>query len=106
MEWRRSQLRRKKLDFVEGGSDDIRREVRDENQRLRAAAWAAFFQVKLLCGDSGLENAAQETLETTRLMKRAINQAALDNQGDDVRRNLAAFLDAASKQTVGDTRRE
>lgn len=100
MEWRRSQLRRKKHDLDVGANGETRCEVRDENQRLRAAAWAAFFQVKLLCGDSALEAAARATLEATRLMKRAADLGALDNQGDEVRQHLALFLDAASQQTM------
>lgn len=105
MDWRRSQIRRKKLDSADAHSTEVRGEVRDENQRVRAAAWTAFYQVKLLCGDSALENAAKDALEVTRLMKRALNLEALDAQGDAVRRQLDVFLDAASQQTMADTRR-
>lgn len=105
MDWRRSQIRRKKYGFSAGPGEESGAALSDENQRVRTAAWTAFYQVKLLCADSNLEALARETLEATRGMKRAANPEVLNAQGDAVRRKLDDFLDAASKQTLAGTTR-
>ena len=59
-------------------SDDER--VRDENRRVRAAAWTAYSRVKLLCDDP-ISRRALDVIATTRSMKRADSRAALNSIG-------------------------
>ena len=84
-------------DHVPSAADDV---IRDENRRVRAEAWSAFYRVKLLCDDPGLEKLAKAALDVTREMKRSKERATLDAAGDEVRRRIGLFLDAAATQTV------
>lgn len=100
MDWRRSQVDRGMLASESppvGQADDA---VRDENRRVRAAAWTAFYRVKLLCDDPDIEVKARAVIEATRRMKRAQDRNGLNRGGDDVRLKLGEFLDAAAQQTV------
>lgn len=99
MDWRRSQVIRTMLGIEHGAHPDLVAQIKDENRRVRASAWTAFYQVKLLCGDPKLEELARSAVETTRSMKRASDRRMLNATGDDVRVKLATFLEAAAHQT-------
>lgn len=101
MDWRSSQVVRRMQSFEEGVEKERSDEVRDENRRVRAAAWTAFYSVKLLCDEPEIARKAREVIETTRGMKRAQNRHELDAVGDDVRDTLDDFLDVAADQTLG-----
>lgn len=102
MEWRRTQIIRRMLDVgpESGHPPQDGERVRDENRRDRAAAWTAFYRVKLLCDDAGLEHLARGVLDATREMKKAESRSELNTAGDRVRELLGNFLDAAAAQTV------
>lgn len=100
MDWRRSQIVRAKL-VGEGAHAQVLEAavVRDENRRVRAAAWTAYYQLRLLSDDAKIDALAFEAIEATRVMKRASDPKALDAAGSVVRERLDAFLEAASRHT-------
>ena len=102
MDWRRSQIRRAMLTIAPPGEDKDNAAIRDENQRLRAAAWTAYYHVRLLCDDPEIETSARKVVEATRAMKKAIDRQHLNAAGDLVREELNRFLDEASRQTVSE----
>ena len=100
MDWRRSQNLRKKHTFDPNARAEDDLVIRDENQRVRAAAWSAFYQVKLLCGDAELERLATATVDSVDGMKDQSTLEAVQVAGEEVRAKLDLFLDAASRQTT------
>lgn len=103
MDWRRSQNKRKKHSLStasSGGEDPL---IRDENQRVRAAAWAAYYQVKLLCDDVEIEDLARQALESVDQMKDAVTREDVQDSGERLRAQLDDFLAKASGQTRATT---
>jgi hypothetical protein len=70
--------------------------VRGESYRLRAAAWHAFFRLKLLCDDAELMRLAGVALELAAALPRAVSKKELTAQGEQARDALDAFVDAAA----------
>lgn len=104
MDWRRSQVVRRSIDHsVAGVRDEYVLAVEDENRRVRATAWSAFYRVKLVCDDVNIENAAKAAVEAVRAMKHANDRAKLDDLGDLGRDALEKFLKLSSHQLLGRT---
>ena len=103
MDWRRSQVVRGMLTIEGPGPPQVDEGVRDENRRVRAAAWTAFYRVKLLCDDPEIQRKARDVIETTRDMKRAQDRRTLNAKVDDVRLKLDIFLDSAAEQTLAES---
>jgi hypothetical protein len=101
MDWRRSQLNRRitQLESRQPG-DDESTTIAEENRTLRAAAWSAYFKVKLLCDDPQLEKLARSALETTRQIKHARDGTDANALGENVRDEVDKFLELAARQTV------
>lgn len=102
MDWRRSQAIRRELSLSSTLDAQAAEAISDENKRVRAAAWTAYYRVRLLCGDVAIEASARGVIEKTRSMKRARNRPELDRVGDEVRQELMEFLDVAARQTGAD----
>lgn len=98
MDWRRSQSVRRELYLSPTRDAREYDAVSDENKRARAAAWTAYYRVRLLCGSAAINALAYEVIDQTKAMKRAGNQRDLYRAGDRVRDNLEVFLDAAAGQ--------
>jgi hypothetical protein len=71
-------------------------QVRDESYRLRAAAWQAFFRLKLLCDDAELLRLADAALEATAVIPRAVSEEELSAQGERARGAVDSFVEAAA----------
>ncbi|NYE38007.1 hypothetical protein F4692_003152 [Nocardioides cavernae] len=101
MEWRRTQVIRSSipLQSVQPSIPEVDA-VKDENRRARAAAWTAFYQVKLVVDDSDLDDLARAALEATRNMKRAKTKRDINAAGDEVRARLEGFLIPAAAQII------
>ena len=99
MDWRRSQIARTVSIEALVGSVEVAA-VKDENRRVRTAAWTALYRVQLLCDDPDIEKLAHQVIQVTRNMKRAPDRHTADQMGDAVRRALELFLRAASQQTT------
>ncbi|GAA4123694.1 hypothetical protein GCM10022415_29110 [Knoellia locipacati] len=103
MDWRRSQNRRKKRSFGREASGSADPVISDENQRVRAAAWSAYYRVKLLCDDPEIDRVAFEALECVSRMKDALTLEEVQAVGEEVRAKLERFLREASRQTRSST---
>lgn len=101
MEWRRTQVIRSSipLQSVQVTTPEADA-IKDENRRARAAAWIAFYQVKLVVDNSDLEMLGRSALDATRNMKSAKTRHDINAAGDEVRKRLEAFLKPASTQIV------
>lgn len=102
MDWRRSQVIRRMLSIRPTDDAQAADLVRDENRRVRAAAWTAYYRVRLLCDDAAIEASALGVIQTTRSMKAAKDRPDLNQIGDEVRQDLNSFLDIAARQTSMD----
>jgi hypothetical protein len=100
MDWRRSQNVRKKHDLGATPLESPDAVISDENQRVRASAWSAYYQVKLLCGDEHIDGLAKAALDSVEEMKNARTLQQVQDAGDEVRAKLHTFLEAASRQTT------
>lgn len=100
MDWRRSQVIRLLLEIDPPVSEEVAARVKDENRRARAAAWTAYYQVKLLSGEPKIAELGEAVIQTTRAMKNALDRTSMDKAGDDVRHSLEDFLDEAARQTT------
>ncbi len=101
MDWRRAHMTRLRHRLITGPDVEDYEALRNESHVLRARSWAAFYKVKLLCGDPALERLALAAIEATHEMSEADDRAALDALGDSVRGRLDEFLERASEQAVG-----
>ncbi|WP_432947286.1 hypothetical protein ACQPXM_10520 [Kribbella sp. CA-253562] len=101
MDWRRAHMTRLRKRLDTGPDVDDYEPLRTESHVLRARSWAAFYKVKLLCGDPALEQLALAAIEATHQMSEADDRATLDALGESVRARLDDFLELASEQAVG-----
>jgi hypothetical protein len=98
IEYRRAQLHRWYVGATVGGPNEVeekRPEVAEDVRAHRAAAWAGFYEVSMICADAGVEAQARRCLVTTKSMKFATDAAVLDTISDQVHVQVADFARVA-----------
>jgi|GEM_PF-2002796 hypothetical protein len=95
VEYRRAQLHRWFVKYDLGGSGpDVERQrpdVAEDVRRSRAAAWADFYRVLMICGDQAVEDHARHALTLTRRMKHAPDRDQVRAASDEVHAAVDTF---------------
>jgi hypothetical protein len=100
MEWRRAQTTRMRRRLDVGPDAQDYDNLRMESHQGRSQAWSAFYKVKLLCDDPGIEQFAFSAIEATSDMSHSRSRTDLNAKARLVSDKLDHFLEIAAGQAV------
>jgi hypothetical protein len=99
IDFRRAQLHRWHVGRRLGGPVAVEEnlpDVANDVRKSRAAAWAAYYRVLMICNDTEIEQRARKALDATRDMKDAPTEEELDRRSDLVRNAVDDFARCAA----------